>query len=98
MKFTINKPAIFFKQKQGLDFELHEVLDKGDDAHDVFKKINLEMDSHTVGKVTLASEQMLDLGKSKNENSDSDAEYSNQFKNTSSEIDNVKRINSVAGV
>ena len=62
MKFTINQPAFFFKQKQGLDFELRECLDNGEDAKDVFKKINLEMDTHTVGKVTLASEEMLDLG------------------------------------
>jgi hypothetical protein len=66
MKFTINQPAIFFKQKQGLDFELHECIEKGVDAHDVFKKINLEMDTYIVGKVTIESEQMLDLGKSKN--------------------------------
>jgi hypothetical protein len=56
MKFTINQPAFFFKQKQGLDYELHECLDKGEEGDEVFKKINQEMESHTVSKVTLASE------------------------------------------
>jgi hypothetical protein len=41
---------------------------------------------------------MLDLGKSKNDNSDSDAEYSNQLKISSSEKDDVKRMNSVPAI
>ena len=42
------------------------------------------METTTLGKITIASEQMLDLAKSKND-SDSDAENSNQFDNSSPE-------------
>lgn len=55
------------------------------------------MDTTILSKVTVASEKMLDLAKSKND-SDSEPESGNQFKNFSAPDDEFKRVNSMTGV
>ena len=61
MKFTINQPTFFFKQKEGYEHQLLDCLEKGKDSKEILQKINDEMETTTLGKITIASEQMLDL-------------------------------------
>jgi hypothetical protein len=61
MKFTINQPTFFFNQKEGYDDQLKDCLEKGKDSKEILKKIHDEMETTTLGKITIASEQMLDL-------------------------------------
>ena len=61
MKFTINQPTFFFRQSEGYDNQLLDCLEKSQESKKIHQKINSEMETTSLGKVTIASEQMLDL-------------------------------------